>query len=174
MTKIEHLPGTRRQKENVFDRMKGDGIMLLILAAGAGAMLLSEHVRAQPAVLGTVKNFSISGYYQEAPYQQQMEWEFMSAEAIRQADGTFLIREMRIEAFEKNGNRQAVVSAPESVYDPVAHAAHSPGPLEVQSGDGRFILKGEGFLWREKDLVLTISNKVHTIVGDVPEMGSKP
>jgi hypothetical protein len=42
--------------------------------------------------------------------------------------------------------------------------ASSPGHLELQSGDGNMDTTGDGFLWRQSDYSLTISNNVHTVI----------
>src|SRR5439155_121212 len=56
------------------------------------------------------------------------------------------------------------VEAPQCVYDSQAHSASSPGRLRVQSGDGKLSIEGEGFLWRQTNSSLFISNQVHTFV----------
>jgi hypothetical protein len=42
--------------------------------------------------------------------------------------------------------------------------ANSPGHLQLQAGDGKFHVEGEGFLWRQNDSFLTISNNVRTVI----------
>jgi hypothetical protein len=36
--------------------------------------------------------------------------------------------------------------------------------LQVQTGDGKIRVEGEGFLWRQSDSFLTISNRVSTVL----------
>ena len=35
---------------------------------------------------------------------------------------------------------------------------------KLQTGDGKFRVEGDGFLWRQNDSFLTISNHVHTVI----------
>jgi len=42
-----------------------------------------------------------------------------------------------------------------------------PGPeiyMALQTGDGKFHVEGDGFLWRQNDQLLIISNNVHTVI----------
>jgi len=52
------------------------------------------------------------------------------------------------------------------IFDRNEHKASSPGQLQIDSGDGNLHIEGEGFLWLAGDTnaVLTISNKVHTVI----------
>jgi hypothetical protein len=52
--------------------------------------------------------------------------------------------------------------------------ANSPGHLQVQTGDGKFRVEGDGFLWRQSDSFLTISNNVRTVVEYRGTMNTKP
>ena len=42
--------------------------------------------------------------------------------------------------------------------------ASSAGHLQVQTGDGKIRVEGDGFLWRQNDSFLTISNRVSTVI----------
>ena len=42
--------------------------------------------------------------------------------------------------------------------------ASSAGRLQVQYRDGKIRVEGEGFLWRQSDSFLTISNHVSTVI----------
>ena len=56
------------------------------------------------------------------------------------------------------------MDAPECVYDTLNGVANSPGHLQLRTGDGNFRVEGDGFLWRQDDALLTISNHVHTVI----------
>jgi len=34
----------------------------------------------------------------------------------------------------------------------------------MKTADGQFFTEGEGFLWRQNESILTISNRVHTVI----------
>jgi hypothetical protein len=63
-----------------------------------------------------------------------------------------------------NGKLQMIAEAPECVYDRNSAVAHSPGALRIRSGDGQVRIEGKGFLWRQDDSMLTISNQVQTVI----------
>jgi lipopolysaccharide export system protein LptA len=69
--------------------------------------------------------------------------------------------------FETNGQPQVVVSAPECIYDLSDHLANSPGKLFLRNGDGKIHIEGEGFLWRQAESFLTISNDVKTLIASI-------
>jgi len=102
--------------------------------------------------------------YFEPPHQQQMKTRLSGAEAQPQAGGLLVIRQLKLETFSADGKLEMIVNAPECVYDTFNHTAHSPGRLQLQAGDGKFHVEGDGFLWRQNDSFLTISNNVHTVI----------
>ena len=71
---------------------------------------------------------------------------------------------MKIETFDVNGKLQLVANAPECIYDPINGIASSPGEVHMQTGDGQVQIDGKGFLWRQSDAFLTISNQVQTVI----------
>jgi len=83
--------------------------------------------------------------------------------------GLLAIKQLKLETFGLNGKPEIVVSAPECVYDQLNGTASSPGQLQVQTGDGKIQVEGEGFLWRQNDSFLTISNRVSTVIELRPE-----
>lgn len=84
--------------------------------------------------------------------------------------GILIIKQLRLETFYTNGTLQAVVEAPECIYDTVNNTANSAGHLHLQNGDGTIQTDGDGFLWRQKDSSLTISNHVHSVIATGAEM----
>ncbi|MDB6112307.1 MAG: hypothetical protein JWR69_4057, partial [Pedosphaera sp.] len=85
-----------------------------------------------------------------------------------QRDGTVLIKVFKTQTFPETGptNAEIIVEAPTCIFGTVDHTATSPGPLQINSGDGKLHIDGEGFLLRQSgtNFTLTISNKVHTII----------
>jgi hypothetical protein len=71
--------------------------------------------------------------------------------------------------FAEDGKLEWIVTAPECVYDSVNFTANSAGPLQLQTGDGKIRVDGDGFLWRQNDSFLTISNHVQTVIENSPE-----
>lgn len=119
--------------------------------------------RAQPALAGHATEFTSIEYY-AAPNPQQVKTRMSGAEAQPLAGGLLDIKQLKVETFNTNGVLQAVVEAPECLYDTTRGVASSPGPLKVQTGDGKIRVEGVGFLWRQSDSFLTISNAVRTTI----------
>jgi len=130
----------------------------VLLAAGTMGWAAAFDARAQQ---GHGTNFTITEYY-EAPYQQQVKSILSGAEVVHRPGQPDLIRHFKLQTFNLDGQINLVVTGPECIYDEKACAASSAGPLQVQNGDGTFRVDGEGFLWRQTNSWLTISNRVRT------------
>jgi len=124
--------------------------------------------RAQPAVASHARGFTSVEYY-PVPLQQQMKSRLSGAEAQPEPGGLLVIKQLKLETFNTNGSPQAVVEAPECIYDAQHYTASSAGHLQLQNGDGKIRTEGDGFLWRQEDSFLTISNHVHTMIETGPE-----
>jgi len=128
-------------------------------------------LRAQQS--GHATDFVSTDYY-EPPRQQQVKSILSGAEALPQSGGVLIIKQLKLQTFDPDGKIQIIVTAPECVYDTQGGTARSPGPLQLQNGDGSFHVEGEGFLWRQTNNFLTISNKVRTRIIGGAKMISKP
>lgn len=116
-----------------------------------------------PDAASHASNFTSVEYF-PAPLQRQVKSRLTGAEAQPLPGGLLVIKQLRLEAFNQNSNLQAVIEAPECIYDAQENTADSAGHLQLQSGDGKIRTEGDGFLWREDDSFLTISNNVHTVI----------
>ena len=144
------------------------------LAAGAGLLFaVAPGVRAQQNGVQHANNFTTTEYY-EPPHQQQIKSILSGAEALPQPGGLLIIKQLKLEMFNPDGKLEWVVNAPECVYDTFKGVANSPGHLQVRTGDGKFRVEGEGFLWRQTNSFLTISNNVRTVVENEAKMNTKP
>lgn len=112
--------------------------------------------------------------YFEPPQQQQMKSRLSGAEAQPQAGGLLVIKQLKLETFDASGKPEMIVNAPECVYDTFQHTASSAGHLEAQSGDGRYRVEGDGFLWRQNDSFLTISNHAYSVIKTSVGKPTKP
>jgi hypothetical protein len=118
---------------------------------------------AQPAGVQHASDFTSVEYF-EPPHRQQMKSRLSGAEAQPQAGGLLAIKRLKLETFNVDGKPEIIVAAPECVYDTFNHTASSPGPLQLRTGDGKIHVEGDGFLWRQNDSSLTISNHVRTVI----------
>ena len=147
------------------------GLLCALLLVGFA--VFGSVLSAQQPTLGRVKEFSVPEYY-DPPHQNQVRSLLTGAEAQPQTRGKFLIKELKLETFRENGEREIIVTAPECVYNSGAGLASSAGRLRVQTGDGRFSIEGEGFLWRQTNSSLIISNRVHTVIRPEPRKSKPP
>jgi len=131
--------------------------LLVLLFAVAGSN------RAQQPPLGHATDFTSDTYF-EPPNQQQVKMRLSGAEASPLPGGLLDVSRLKVEMFDTNGVTQAVVRAPQCFYAPLDGQANSAGRLEIRSGDGKFFLEGEGFLLRQTNWSLTISNRVRTVI----------
>ena len=136
--------------------------MAMIYAVLIAYVVMNAEAQQIP-IAGTMSDFSSVQYF-EPPYQQQMKSRISGAEAQQLTDELWLIKKVKIEKFDASGKLQLVAEAPECTYDRINAVARSPGELHIRSGDGQVRIDGEGFLWRQDDSWLTISNQVQTVI----------
>ena len=142
-----------------------------VLSVFAALFFFATHGLAQPVAASRAQGFTSVEYY-PAPLQQQMKSRLSGASAQPEPGGLLVIQQLKLETFNTNGSPQAVVEAPECVYDTQQFTATSAGHLKLQNGDGKIRTEGDGFLWRQEDSFLTISNHVHTVIETGPEMNT--
>ncbi|HEY1718666.1 MAG TPA: hypothetical protein VGH42_10310 [Verrucomicrobiae bacterium] len=139
---------------------------ILILSA-LMALGFFAAIHAQPNGAGHASDFTSVEYY-DAPNEKQMKTRLAGAEAQPLAGGLLVIKQLKLEMFDTNGTLNVVVKAPDCVYDTLNGTASSSGHLQLASGDGKFRVEGDGFLWRRDAAFLTISNNVQTIIENAP------
>lgn len=142
-------------------------VALVVLALGLA--MLPWPGRAQPIVGG--QRFKFSEYY-DPPHETQMKSLLEGAQAQREPDGRVLVTEAKWRTFRVSGEGELAAEAPQCFYDQGQRTVSSSGPLHVETADGKFSIDGEGFLWRQTNSVLLVSNRVHTIVH--PELLGPP
>jgi hypothetical protein len=119
--------------------------------------------RAQQIPPGHATDFTSNTYY-EPPHEQQVKMRLSGAEASPLPGGLLDVKQLRIEVFEPDGKLQAIVRAPQCTYAPMDGLASSAGHLVMETSDGKMRTEGDGFLWRQSDNSLTISNNVYTAI----------
>lgn len=129
----------------------------------AGFVLIAGVTIAQQVPMGRFTDFSLPEFY-EPPNETQMKSLVQGAEAMPQAEGRILIKQLKLQTFREDGAAEIILEARDCVYDPAARQADSDGPLAVRTADQQFYLEGTGFLWKQTNSSLTISNRVHTVI----------
>lgn len=136
---------------------------VLILSVCVALGFFAAAVRAQQNMAGRANNFSTVEYY-EPPHQRQMKFRLSGAEARPLSGGLLVIKDLKLEYFETNGVTEVVIKAPHCVYNTQSGTANSSGHLWLETGDGKSHVEGDGFLWRQTNSLLTISNNVRTVL----------
>jgi hypothetical protein len=121
----------------------------------------------------TVKDFRVPEYY-DPPHETQMKSLLEGGEAEPMPGGMILLRALKLRTFSETGQPQIVVEAPQCVFNSTEREVSSAGSLQVRTANGQFQLEGEGFLWRQTNSNLIISNRVHTIIRKTPDKPLKP
>jgi hypothetical protein len=122
-----------------------------------------------PDAAGQASGFTSVEYFPQ-PNQAQLKSRLTGTEAQPLPDGLVYLKTPKLEMFLTNGRPQAVVEAPECVYDSQRNTVDSASHLRMRSGDGKYRTEGDGFLWRQDKSFLTISNRVHSVIEIGPEM----
>jgi hypothetical protein len=138
-----------------------------ILLAAAILLAAVSSQRAQQNATGRANDFTSVEYF-EPPNQKQMKSRLSGANAQPEAGGVLIIRQLKLELFNTDGSVKIIARAPRCVYDMMNGVANSPGKLQLQSGDGKLRVEGDGFLWRQNDSWLTLSNNVRTEIEAEP------
>ena len=139
------------------------GVEKYFFALAALCLILAAGARAQSVPLGYATNFTSVAYF-EAPHEQQVKMRLSGAEASPLPGMLFDLKKMKVEKFATDGKLDVVVQAPQCIFAQLDGVANSAGHIELQSGDGRFHLEGDGFLWLQNEQSLDISNHVHTVI----------
>jgi hypothetical protein len=142
------------------------------LAAGV-VLSLAIALGGRAQQTGHATDFTTTEYY-EPPHQLQVKSILSGAEALPQPGGLLIIKQLKLQTFDLDGKLERVVTAPECIYDTLGGTARSAGPLQLRNGDGTFRVDGEGFLWRQTNYFLTISNKVQTRIEAGAKTNIKP
>jgi hypothetical protein len=153
-------------------KMKCVQLMLLAAVMLAGCKKSGDIAANAPApkdAAGHTRDFTYVDYFPQ-PNQTQMKSRLSGAEAQPLPGGLLAIKLFKLETFNTNGGPQVVVEAPECVYDTANNTAYSAGHLQLLSSDGKIRTEGDGFLWRQDDSFLTISNHVRTVIETGSEM----
>ena len=132
-------------------------------------------VVAQPGGVGAVHGFTLPEFY-DPPNQNQLKTLVSGSQATFQPGGILRVTDLKAEMFRPTGEREVIIVSPECNYDTTRREGSSTNRLELQSGDGRVRLEGVGFLWRQNESTLIISNRVHTVIrlNPAPATTAKP
>jgi hypothetical protein len=149
-------------------------IARITLIAGVALLFATmPNGRAQQNGFQHANDFTSTEYY-EPPHQQQIKSVMSGAEALPQPGGLLVIKQLKLETFDLDGKLEITIMAPECIYDTIKGVANSTGHLQVRIGDGKIRTEGDGFLWRQSEQKLIISNNVCTVFENGAKVITKP
>ena len=140
---------------------------MLPIVLALGLVLFASPGRAQP--VAPAQGLKFTEYY--PPQQTQLKSVLECSHAQRLPDGRFLITNAKYRTFRLTGEGEMAVEAPQCTYDQGQRTISSDGLIHAQTADGKFSIEGEGFLYRQTNSTLFVSNRVHTIIH--PELLSR-
>ncbi|MCF7669750.1 MAG: hypothetical protein K9N48_08255 [Verrucomicrobia bacterium] len=138
--------------------------MLLALFLFAGTFY------AQQTPMGKVRGFKIGEYYSQNTTESngagtpQLRSLLTGAEAVTGQDGFVRVTEPHLLIFDRDGTTNYVIDVSSCIYAPDNKAAYSSERITARTGDNSFRISGSGFLWRQTNDSLVISNDVHSII----------
>ncbi len=135
--------------------------LLASLLTASVVPLLAQTPALQKAV---VENPQYPEFY-DPPFQSQLRSLVQGAHAETLGSNQLLITQAKVQNYRTNGEVEFTGEAPQCTYDREAHSVTSPGPIRLQTGDGKLVIQGTGFRWIQTNTTLFISNAVHTDLG---------
>jgi hypothetical protein len=153
--------------------VKANIARITVIAGVSWLFAAAPNGRAQLNGFQHANGFTSTEYY-EPPHQQQIKSIMSGAEALPQPGGLLIIKQLKLETFNLDGKLELTILAPECIYDTLNGVANSAGHLQVRTGDGKILTAGDGFLWRQSEQLLTISNNVCTVIENGANINTKP
>jgi hypothetical protein len=144
------------------------------VALGICALFLVDATRAQQVSGMEAMDFKVQLENQKPPNESQIKTLLEGTKAEPLSDGKILLTEAKLKSFGTNGVLEMIARSPSCVFDSVQRTISSTGALQVQNGDGRFTLDGEGFWLQQTNAHLIVSNRVHTVIINAPGKTRKP
>jgi len=144
---------------SVFSFQPENGKFILAFTVLFLALTAGNHAQQIPN--GHATDFTSNTYF-EPPNAQKVKVKLSGAEASQLPGDLLDVKQLKIETFNVDGKLEMIVRAPQCYYTVMAGEANSAGHIEMQTGDGKIHIEGDGFLWRQDDNSLTISNNVRT------------
>ena len=133
---------------------------LLVLLNVVSALLLTAQTIPITQATG-----SRLRYFYEPPNETKLKARVTVATMVPLGKTTLQGTQLHIETFRETGEPEAVIDAPDCVYDHATRTAWSAGDVKARTGDGKMSIEGTGFHLSLTDMSLTISNNVRTVYG---------
>jgi hypothetical protein len=145
----------------------------LLAIAGAAAALLGlilagRTVHGQPATTAVMERFVVQVENYPPPNEAQAKILLEGAKAEPLPGGLVQVTEGRLKNLGTNGALIMVVETSECLFDIAQRTVSSSAPLRISAANGDFSLEGQGFILNATNSVLSITNRVHTVIRNRP------
>jgi hypothetical protein len=148
--------------------MKFNDPKILFATTALFFLIATTRENAQTNSFSGLKDYRATDFTQETyfepPDDQKIKMRLSGASAAPLPGTMQDVKELKLELFNTNGNSTVTVKAPQCTYAPLDGVASSAGHLEVTTSGGKFRTEGDGFLWRQSEQSLSISNHVVTTI----------
>ena len=145
--------------------MKPGGKQFWLALAAMLVFIAALTNRAQQIPMGHATAFSSDMYF-DSPNEEKVQMRLSGAEALPLPGGALDVKNLKVETFLTNGVMQMRAESPQCTYRVLDGVAESPGHIEMQSGDGKLHLAGDGYriVLKHEEMSLNLSNHVHTVI----------
>lgn len=148
------------RKSSVKDRRPTIAILTFTLGTGLAAALWA----AQPSKPGKGHEFKFVESHDKNTPSSLFKNLVTGSKVEYRTAGLALVTEMRIVNCKEDGSTNLIVKAPECSFQIGPRVVSSPGPLQIETGDGQFLIEGNGFHCQLTNFNLIVSNNVQTTV----------
>jgi len=135
--------------------------LVLLVSVCCAWMVLAQSTTPLPK--GRFTKFIFPEYH-EPPNDSKLKSTLKGEVAVPEPGGWLRIEGLRVDTYDVDGTPGFVLEADECDYHNEQGRAWSQGPIRLRTADERFTIEGFGFLWQAAPSVLTISNRVHTVI----------
>jgi lipopolysaccharide transport protein LptA len=143
-----------------------------MLAGAALCLAAAPAVPERPPAVRAEGGFSAPFFDEDARVRYLIRGETAKA-LVSEGQFQLQITQFRLESYDTNKTLELTIAAPECLFD--NQSAWSSGAIQLQSADGRLVIRGEGFRWQQTNATLSISNRVETIIRrSVPRLPGGP
>ena len=139
-------------------------LAVILFATCAALLLRGADDRAVPSLPGGVQEMRAtavsSDQYYDPPNETKLKLRFSGASVAPLPGGLQEVNDMHIEYFSTNGATRMHAQAPQCEMSMLDGVASSTNTLSLRSGDGKLRTDGVGFVWRQNEMILTLTNPV--------------
>jgi lipopolysaccharide export system protein LptA len=149
----------------MFQRLgKGWWLVLLTFGLGIGPLACAQTLGGNVRIDKPFKGFKVAEPY-GPPYETRTKSILEGGKGLPLGRSITLLSDgVTLRTFSVTNTPQIKVDCRECFYNSTNREVNSAGPIHMQTADGKFQIEGTGFLWRQTNSSLFISNNVHTLI----------